>query len=70
MTERILFTNARLLDPASGIDRVGDLLAENGVIAALGPNLARDGLGADVQVVDCAGCCLAPGVIDMRVQLR
>lgn len=70
MTERILFTNARLLDPASGIDRTGDLLAENGMIAALGPNLARDGLGADVHVVDCAGCCLAPGVIDMRVQLR
>jgi len=70
MTERTLFTNARLLDPASGVDRAGDLLAENGTIAALGPNLAREGLGTDVRVVDCAGCCLAPGVIDMRVQLR
>lgn len=70
MTERTLFTNARLLDPASGVDRAGDLLAENGTIAALGPNLARDGLGADVHVIDCAGSCLAPGVIDMRVQLR
>ncbi|MDE1930444.1 MAG: dihydroorotase [Alphaproteobacteria bacterium] len=70
MTERTLFTNARLLDPASGVDRAGDLLAENGRIAALGPNLARDGLGADVHVIDCAGSCLAPGVIDMRVQLR
>ena len=70
MTERILFTNARLLDPASGVDRAGDLLAENGMIAALGPNLARDGLGTDVHVVDCTGCCLAPGLTDMRVQLR
>ncbi|HEV2162398.1 MAG TPA: dihydroorotase [Stellaceae bacterium] len=70
MTERTLFTNARLLDPASGVDRAGDLLAENGTIAALGPNLARDGLGADVHAIDCAGSCLAPGVIDMRVQLR
>lgn len=70
MTERILLTNARLLDPASGVDRAGDLLAENGMIAALGPNLARDGLGADVHVVDCTGCCLTPGMIDMRVQLR
>lgn len=70
MSNRILFTNARLLDPASGLDRAGDLLAENGVIAALGPNLARDGLGEDVHVVDCAGSCLAPGLTDMRVQLR
>ncbi|MDE2230415.1 MAG: dihydroorotase [Alphaproteobacteria bacterium] len=70
MTERILFTNARLLDPASGLDRAGELLAENGMIAALGPDLARDGLDEDVHIVDCAGCCLAPGLIDMRVQLR
>ena len=70
MTERVLFTNARLLDPASNLDRRGELLAENGVIAALGPDLARDGVGDDVHIVDCGGCCLAPGLIDMRVQLR
>jgi len=70
MSERILFTNARLLDPASGLDRAGDLLTENGTIAALGANLARDGLGDDVHVVDCVGSCLAPGITDMRVQLR
>jgi len=70
MTERVLFTNARLLDPASDLDRTGELLAENGTIAAIGPNLARDGVGEDVRIVDCAGCCLAPGLTDMRVQLR
>jgi dihydroorotase len=70
MTERVLFTNARLLDPANNLDRRGELLAENGVIAALGPDLARDSVGDDVHIVDCAGCCLAPGLIDMRVQLR
>jgi dihydroorotase len=70
MTERVHFTNARLLDPANDLDRRGELLAENGVIAALGPDLARDGVGDDVHIVDCAGCCLAPGLIDMRVQLR
>lgn len=69
MTERVLFTNARLLDPASGLDRRGELLAENGIIAALGPDLARDGMSDNVHIVDCAGCCLAPGLIDMRVQL-
>jgi len=70
VSERVLFTNARLLDPASGLDRTGELLAENGTIAAIGPNLARDGVSEDVHIVDCAGCCLAPGLTDMRVQLR
>lgn len=69
MTERILFTNARLLDPENGLDRNGELLAENGTIAFLGPKLT-DSLSDEVHVVDCAGCCLAPGLIDMRVQLR
>ncbi|HZL59871.1 MAG TPA: dihydroorotase [Stellaceae bacterium] len=70
MTQCTLFTNARLLDPASGLDRAGELLVEDGVIAALGPNLGRDGVGADTRTVDCAGGCLAPGLVDMRVQLR
>jgi dihydroorotase len=69
MSARTLFRNARLLDPASGLDRLGDLMVENGKIAALGPALARDGLGSDIVVVDCGGACLAPGVVDIRVQL-
>jgi dihydroorotase len=70
MSERTLFINARLLDPAAKLDRTGELLAEDGRIAALGPHLARDGLGADIKIVDCTGYCLAPGLVDMRVQLR
>src|SRR6185437_15430756 len=62
--------NARLLDPASGLDRHGDLLVEDGRIAALGDDLARNGLATDIERVDCAGACLAPGLVDMRVQLR
>ena len=69
MSARLLFRNARLLDPASGLDSPGALLVEDGRIAALGPDLARDGVGGDVEVIDCAGACLAPGLIDMRVQL-
>jgi dihydroorotase len=70
MTERTLFSNARLLDPATKLDRTGELLVEDGRIAALGPHLARDGLGTDIKIVDCTGYCLAPGLVDMRVQLR
>lgn len=61
-----LFTNARLLDPASGRDQRGDLLAVEGRIAQIGEGLSRDG----AEIVDCGGHCLAPGLVDMRAQLR
>lgn len=66
MSLRTLFRHARLLDPASGLDRAGDLLVEDGRIAALG---TVDGAGA-AETIDCAGACLAPGLVDMRVELR
>ena len=63
---RRLYRNARLLDPASGLDQHGDLLVEGDRIAALGAGLGR----TDAEVVDLAGLCVAPGLVDMRVQLR
>ncbi|MGA3306602.1 MAG: dihydroorotase [Stellaceae bacterium] len=70
MTERTLYTNARLLDPASKLDAKGEVLVEDGKIAALGRSLGRDGLAKDIKTVDCGGNALAPGLVDMRVQLR
>ena len=61
-----LFTNARLLDPASNRDGKGEVLVDDGKIVAVGGNLRRDG----AEIVDCGGHCLAPGIVDMRVQLR
>ena len=63
---RTLFTHARLLDPASRLDREGEILVSEGSIAAIGEQLPRDG----AEIVDCGGHCLAPGLVDMRVQLR
>jgi len=67
---RTAYVNARLLDPASGLDAPGALLAEDGKITDLGPDLFKDGLPEGVQRVDCGGACLAPGLVDMRVQIR
>jgi dihydroorotase len=61
-----LFSNARLLDPASNRDGKGEVLVDDGKIVAVGTNLKRDG----AEIVDCEGHCLAPGIVDMRVQLR
>ncbi len=63
-----LFRNARLIDPETGRDEKGDLLVENGKIASVGTSLPQP--SGEVEIVDCAGACLAPGLVDMRVQLR
>lgn len=67
---RAAYVNARLLDPASGLDVPGALLIENGRIADFGPRLFNDGVPTGIVSVDCGGACLAPGLVDMRVQLR
>jgi dihydroorotase len=63
---RLLIRGVRLLDPQSGLDATGDLLIEGERIAAVAGALAA----ADAQVVEGEGLCLAPGLVDMRVQLR
>jgi dihydroorotase len=64
---RTAFRNARLIDPASGLDARGGLLVENGKIADVGPRLFNDADPSDPEIVDCKGHVLSPGLIDMRV---
>jgi dihydroorotase len=66
MAARILIRGARLLDPASGLDATGDLLIEGAKIAAIGGKIAA----SDADVIEAEGLCVAPGLVDMRVQLR
>jgi len=61
-----VFINARLLDPATGLDVPGGLLMRDGVIADLGPHLRRNA-PADTEVIDCKGHLLAPGIVDCQV---
>jgi dihydroorotase len=66
----ILFSGTRLIDPASGRDAPGDLLVADGRIAAIGAGLADKGMPEGTERVVGSGLCLAPGLVDMRVQLR
>src|ERR1700757_4546280 len=61
---------ARLLDPASGRDEKGGLLVIDGRIAEAGPTVRGTSRPEGGEVIRCEGHCLAPGLIDMRVQLR
>jgi len=65
---RLLIRHARLLDPASGLDTTGDLLIEGERIAGIGGDLSA--ATRDAEMVMAEGLCLAPGLVDMRVQLR
>ncbi len=67
MNNRTFFANARLLDPASGLDEIGGLLIEGREIIDFGAHL--DAPPDDADVIDCDGFCLSPGLIDMRVHL-
>lgn len=64
---RTALINARLVDPASGLDEQGALLIEHGKIADFGAALFKDGVPDGIETVDCGGHVLSPGLIDMHV---
>lgn len=64
--KKILYKNARIIDPESGYDKLGSLLTIGDKIADFGENVAAEG----AEVVDCLGHVLAPGLIDIQVHFR
>ena len=59
--------NARLLDPATGLDETGAVLIENGLLTAISPGATGPHSDAK-ESLDAGGLCLAPGLIDLRVK--
>ena len=66
---KIAYVNARLLDPATGLDAMGGVLSEGEVITQVGEGLFADAVPDDAKVIDCQGQCLSPGLVDMRVHM-
>ncbi|WP_132949826.1 dihydroorotase [Rhodovulum bhavnagarense] len=62
---KTLFTNARLIDPEAETDALGWLLVEGETILAIGTGEAPP---AETKI-DCAGKCLAPGIVDIGVKV-
>ena len=60
----LLLVNARLIDPESLTETEGSLLIADGSIAALNGPAPK---GA--TIIDCAGRCLAPGIVDLGVKV-
>jgi dihydroorotase len=64
---KLLISNGRVIDPASGRDAVGDVAIDDGRIVAIGH--VEAGFVAD-RVVDARGLVVAPGLVDLAVRLR
>ena len=62
----IVIKNGRVIDPASGTDRVADVLIVDGRIAGVAPNLSSP----KAEIYDATGMIVAPGFIDIHVHLR
>jgi dihydroorotase len=61
---RLLIRGGRVVDPSQGIDRVDDVLVENGTVTRIG------GDGSAEESLDATGLIVCPGLVDMHVHLR
>lgn len=62
----ILIQNGRVINPATGMDEVADVLVEEGVVTKIAKGIKAK---AD-RKLNAKGCFVMPGFIDMHVHLR
>jgi dihydroorotase len=70
---RLLIKGGRIIDPSQQLDRVADLLVEDGRVKSIGdllPGSAGILPASDAEVFDASGLIVAPGFIDLHVHLR
>ena len=61
MVKALILENARLIDPETGTERRGALAVSDGrIVPHPAPGARR---------IDCAGLCLAPGIVDLGVKV-
>ena len=65
---KIFIRGPRIIDPANGIDAVGDILVDAGLIIAVGKVDSKAAAGA--QVLDARNLVAAPGFVDIHTHLR
>ncbi len=64
---KLLIQNARIIDPASGHDAVGDLCVAAGRIVGLGAQPPEFHAN---KTIDASGCIVMPGLVDLAARLR
>jgi dihydroorotase len=67
----VLIRNGHVIDPAQGIDGIGDILIEGGKIAEIKmQKTPPHPPNSELQTIDANGLIVIPGLIDMHVHLR
>ena len=66
----LLITNGHIIDPANGIDRVGDLYLTDGKVGRIDLEGSARHPAEDLEVIDATGLVVAPGLIDLHVHFR
>lgn len=61
-----LIKDARVIDPANGLDARRDLLIQAGRVADIGESLS----GREAPTIDAAGLVVVPGFVDLHCHLR
>lgn len=64
---RFALVGGRVIDPASGVDGQRTVWVENGRIVGVE---SAGALPSDATVVDCTGCWILPGFVDLHAHLR
>ncbi len=65
---KLLIKNSRVMDPASGFDKVCDILAEDGIITKIEKDIPAD--DSCDEVIEADGFVSAPGFVDVHVHFR
>ena len=66
MSGRLLVRGGRVLDPFAGVDGIFDVLVADGAVQEVRAGIDVQG----AEVVDAAGCIVAPGFVDLHAHLR
>lgn len=70
MPDQLIVSGGLVIDPASRVEAVRDVLIEDGRISAIATGLSRKPALKGVPAIDAKGKWVIPGLVDMHVHLR
>lgn len=66
MRNSLIIENGRVIDPSRNIDKIADVLIEDGVILGVDGGVEKEA----AEVIDASGMIVCPGFIDLHTHLR